>query len=135
MIKNFIWQPYNGTNRFPNYVKITDEYTLIGTVSGGYNITLGKLVIGNSLSAGTPLTHVIFESFTGHGERAKVTRTRASGFGSGFRAIQSAMYEAGIDFELSPQSSAIEVLEALGKWFRTENSEIYRTSVVSQTCH
>lgn len=136
MIKDFIPHPYGGPNPLPSYAT-TDvtEYTLLGTVQGGYVITLAKLTIGDSVSAGNPLTHALFESFTDHGERMSVARTRVSGFDREFTAVKNAMFAAGVEFTSSPPCSSEEILNAFGEWFMSRNSEIVSCSVVSQTCH
>ena len=59
MIKNFIPQPYEGGNPLPDYVGNRSEYVLIGDAPGGYKITLAKLTVGDSMSAGNPLAHAI----------------------------------------------------------------------------
>ena len=61
MIKNFTPMPYEGINPLPDYVTGIRTYELVGTVPGGYVVTLGKLTVGESMSAGNPLTHAIFE--------------------------------------------------------------------------
>lgn len=136
MIKNFIPHPYEGPNPLPFYAT-TDaiEYTLFGMVQGRYIITLAKLTIGNSMSADNALTHALFESFTDHGERMSVTRTRVSGFDREFTAVKNAMYAAGVEFNTSPPCSCKEILMAFGDWFMAHNPEIMSCSVVSQTCH
>lgn len=79
MIKNFEPQPYDGLNPLPSYVTNVSSFTLTGSVPGGYEITLAKLTVGESVSAGNPLSHALFESFDDHGRRMKATRTRVSG--------------------------------------------------------
>ena len=98
MIKNFIPQPFEGGNPLPNYVSNVSEYPLVGTVPGGYKVVLARLTVGESLSAGNPLAHALFESFTDHGDRAKVSRTRVSGYDREFIAVRSAMSETGVEF-------------------------------------
>lgn len=136
MIKDFIPQPYTGPNPLPSYAT-TDmtEYTLYGKVQGGYVITLAKLTIGDSVSAGNPLTHALFESFSDHGEQMSVARTRVSGFDREFTAVKNAMFAAGVEFNSAPPCSSEEILNAFGDWFKTHNPEIEDCSVVSQTCH
>lgn len=57
MIRNFTPQNYNGLNSLPNYVSNIKIFTLIGDISGGYKITLARLTVGNSDSAGNSLSH------------------------------------------------------------------------------
>lgn len=56
MIKNFEPQPYDGLNPLPSYVTNVSSFTLTGSVPGGYEITLAKLTVGESVSAGNPLS-------------------------------------------------------------------------------
>lgn len=136
MIKDFIPGPYDGPNPLPTYATTgMTEYTLLGEVQGGYIITLAKLTISDSMSAGNPLTHALFESFTDHGARMSVARTRVSGFDREFTAVKNAMFAAGVEFNSAPPCSSEEILTALGDWFMAHNSEITGCSVVSQTCH
>ena len=62
MIKNFEPQPYDGLNPLPSYVTNVSSFTLTGSVPGGYEITLAKLTVGESVSAGNPLSHALFET-------------------------------------------------------------------------
>jgi hypothetical protein len=135
MIKNFIPQPFQGDNPLPDYVSNISRYELTGNVVGDYEITLAKLTVGNSLSAGNPLAHALFESFTDHGKRAMLARTRVSGCDMEFMAIKSAMSKTGVEFYPAMPCSCKTILEELGKWFMAHNTEIIRVSVVSQTCH
>ena len=57
MIKDFTPMPFEGINPLPDYVSNVRAYTLIGTVPGGYKVTLAKLTVGDSMSAGNPLAH------------------------------------------------------------------------------
>lgn len=136
MIKDFIPQEYTGPNPLPSYAT-TDmtEYTLLGEVQGGYIITLAKLTVGDSVSAGNPLTHALFESFTDHGERRSVARTRVSGYDREFTAVKNAMFAAGVEFNSASPCGSEEILTAFGEWFMSQNAEITNCSVVSQTCH
>lgn len=136
MIKDFIPAPFTGSNPLPSYATADmTEYTLFGKVLGGYVITLAKLTIGDSVSAGNPLTHALFESFTDHGERMSVARTRVSGFDREFTAVKNAMFAAGVEFNSFPPCSSEEILTKFGDWFMTHNPEITGCCVVSQTCH
>ena len=135
MIKNFIPQKYEGANPLPNYASNVRQYALLARVPGNYTITLAKITVGESVSAGNQLAHVMFESFTSHGERRKITRTRASGYDREFNAIKNAMIEAGVEFNPTVSSPCETVLRSLGEWFQQSNPEIIDTSLVSQTCH
>lgn len=135
MIKNFTPQTFDGNNPLPAYVDNVSSYELVATAPGGYKITLAKLTVGDSKSAGNPLAHALFESFTDHGERAKVARTRVSGYDRDFIAVRSAMSEAGVEFHPALSCPCETVLEALGAWFAVQNPELTEVSVVSQRCH
>lgn len=136
MIKNFKAQPMSRQNKLPIYVNNINKYTLIGTIQGGYKITLARLSVGESVSAGNNLTHALFESYTDHGEQAKITRTRVSGVDRTYIAVRSAMSEAGVEFQpahMQLQSVSEGLLKALGTWFMSKNQDIIEVSVVSQT--
>ena len=135
MIKDFTPMSYEGINPLPDYVTNVRAYTLVGTAPGGYRVTLAKLTVGESKSAGNPLAHALFESFSDHGEQKKAARTRVSGFDREFTAVKNAMFAAGVEFTSSPPCSSEEILNAFGEWFMSRNSEIVSCSVVSQTCH
>ncbi|MBP3536168.1 MAG: hypothetical protein J6J93_01360 [Muribaculaceae bacterium] len=138
MIKNFTPKPFGGINELPNYVTSTKSFDLIARVVGGYEITLAKLTVGQSMSAGSPLTHALFESFTDHGERRRATRTRSNGFNEDdreFAAVRNAMCDTGISFNPALPCDSEGMLEALGRWFQDANPEIEEVSVVSQRCH
>ena len=135
MIKDFTPMPYEGINPLPDYVTNVRAYTLVGTVPGGYHVTLAKLTVGESKSAGNPLAHALFESFSDHGEQMKAARTRVSGFDREFIAVKNAMAETGVEFFPTLPSPSEEVLRSLGDWFMVSNPEITEVSVVSQTCH
>ena len=49
MIKDFTPMPFEGINPLPDYVSNVRAYTLIGTVPGGYKVTLAKLTVGDSM--------------------------------------------------------------------------------------
>ena len=123
MIKDFTPMPYEGINPLPDYVTNVRAYTLVGTAPG------------ESKSAGNPLAHALFESFSDHGEQKKAARTRVSGFDREFIAVKNAMIETGMDFFPTLSSPCEEVLRSLGDWFMVSNPEITECSVVSQTCH
>ena len=135
MIKDFTPMSYEGINPLPDYVTNVRAYTLVGTAPGGYRVTLAKLTVGESKSAGNPLAHALFESFSDHGEQKKAARTRVSGFDREFIAVKNAMIETGVDFFPTLSSPCEEVLRSLGDWFMVSNPEITECSVVSQTCH
>ena len=79
MIKNFTPQPYDGLTALPDYVTSPRFYTLVGYAPGDYTVTLARMTVGDSKSAGNPLAHVLFESFDDHGVAMKTARTRAGG--------------------------------------------------------
>lgn len=135
MIKNFIPKPYEGTNPIPEYAKNVRRYALRATLSTGYDITLGELTVGSSVSAGNPLAHALFESYSDHGKQSKAVRTRASGCDAEFAAVKNAMIATGVEFHPSLACPCETILESLGEWFKVQNSEIAEVSVVSQTCH
>lgn len=135
MVKNFTPQPYAGVNSLPQYVTNAREYTLMGTVKGGYVIILGRLTVGSSISAGNPLSHALFESYNDHGERMKTARTRVSGKNQELIAVMNAMTETGVEFNPALPNSCETILYALGQYFQTVNPDIEGFSLVSQTCH
>lgn len=135
MIKNYVPQPYEGLNTLPSYVANIRAYTLIGSIPGNYKITLAKLTVGDSMSAGNPLAHALYESYTDHGERAKAARTRASGVDREFVAVKSAMRETGVEFYPALLNSCETILYSLGEWLKVQNPEIEEISLVSQSCH
>ena len=135
MIKNFNPMPYEGVNPLPDYVTGIRTFELVGTVPGGYVVTLGKLTVGESMSAGNPLTHCIFESFTDHGERMKTARTRVSGKNQELTAVKNATTEAGIEFNPALPNSCETILYSLGQYFQSVNSDIREFALMSQTCH
>jgi hypothetical protein len=135
MIKDFNPQRYDGCNPIPTYACNQRAYTLVATVPGDYVITLAKLTVGESVSAGNPLAHALFESFTHHGERMRAARTRVNGHDREFIAIKNAMIEAGIEFHPVLSSPCETILRSLGEWFMAQNPEITAFSLVSQSCH
>ena len=135
MIKSFTPEQYAGVNSLPLYVTGVREYTLVGTTKEGYVITLGRLSVGNSLSAGNPLSHALFESFTDHGERMKTARTRVSGKNQELVAVKNAMTETGIEFNPALPNSCETILYSLGQYFQSVNPEIREFALMSQTCH
>lgn len=135
MIKSFTPRGYDGDNKIPSYASKVKHYALQAEVTGGYVITLAKLTVGESVSAGNQLTHASFESFDDHGRRKAAVRTRVSGYNREFVAVQNAMIGAGIEFAPVTPCTSEDMLNALGDWFRGHNSEIEKCSVVSQRCH
>ena len=127
MIKNYAPQPYDGTTALPQYVTDVSTYTLIGEVPGGYKITLAELSVGSSVSAGNPLTHALFKSYSDHGEQMKVVRVRANGV--------DGEVMAGVEFNPALPVSCETVLYALGAWMQEHNPEITSVTLVSQSCH
>lgn len=135
MIKNYTPLPYDGAAALPQYVTDVKTYTLIGEVPGGYKITLAELSVGSSVSAGNPLTHALFKSYSDHGEQMKVVRVRANGVDGEVTAAVSAMRMAGVEFNLALPVSCKTVLYALGAWMQEHNPEITSVTLVSQSCH
>lgn len=136
MIKNYNPRPFEQPNPLPTYVAITDQYELLAKTKTGYTITLAKLTVGNSLSAGHLLSHVLFESFSDHGERMSVVRTRVSdNSGRAFSAVMGAMMGAGVEFESVTPCHFETMLTALGAWIQAKNPEIEKYELVSQSCH
>ncbi len=131
MIKNYNPRPFEQPNPLPSYVAITERYELLAQTKNGYVITLAKLTIGKSTSAGNALAHVLFESFSDHGERMTVARTRMSGQGSVFAAVINAMIEAGVEFDSVPLCHIETLLIALGSWLQAKNPEIEQYELVS----
>lgn len=137
LIKNYTPQPFDSTASLPQYVTGVRTYTLIGEVPGGYKITLAELSVGSSVSAGNPLTHALFKSYTDHGEPMKVVRARANGVGvdGELAAAMSAMRMAGIEFNPACPVSCETILYALGTWMQESNPDIQSVQLVSQSCH
>ena len=135
MIKNYNPRPFEQANSFPSYVTVTERYELLAQTKNGYVITLAKLTIGKSVSAGNPLTHVLFESFNDHGERTAVARTRVSGYERVFSAVINAMMEVGVEFESITPCHSEMMLIALGTWIQAKNPDIAQYKIVSQNCH
>ena len=135
MIKNYNPRPFEQSNPLPSYVAVTEQYELLVQTKTGYVIMLAKLTIGKSTSAGNALAHVLFESFSDHGERMAVARTRVSGNGRVFSAVMNAMIEAGVEFESVTPCHFEIMLTALGAWIQLKNPDIEHYEVVSQRCH
>lgn len=135
MIKSFTPQRFEGPNPLPSYAANVKVYTLTGVAPGGYIVTLGRLTVGDSMSAGNPLAHAMFESFTDHGERRKVARTRVSGHDREFIAAKNAMIETGVEFFPLTSCSCEDLLNSLGEWFSVTNPDITSYGLVSQSCH
>ena len=137
MIRNIDLKPFKKSELFPAYVYNNgiDIYTLNATVSGGYKITLARIVVGNSLSGGAPLCHALFESYSKNGQKMIETRTRVGGYEREFNAVKQAMIKAGIEFKPIAPCHPEELLEGLGAWYKAANPDIQEYAVVSQTCH
>ena len=135
MIKNYNPRPFEGFSTLPTYITVTEQYELLAKTKTGYVIRLAKLTVGKSVSAGNQLCHVLFESFSDHGERRVIAKTRMSGCNREFNAVMNAMLEVGVDFEsVTPRHSEM-MLTALGAWLQLRNPDIERYEVVSQSCH
>ena len=87
------------------------------------------------MSAGNQLCHVLFESFSDHGERRAVARTRVSGYERVFSAVMKAMLEVGVEFESVTPCHSEMMLTALGAWIQARNPDIEKYELVSQSCH
>ena len=135
MIKSYNPRPFEQFTPLPTYVAITEQYELLARTKTGYTITLAKLTIGKSMSAGNQLTHVLFESFSDHGERRAVARTRMSGNDRVFSAVMNAMLEVGVEFESVTPCHFEMMLTALGAWIQARNPDIEKYEIVAQSCH
>ena len=112
---------------------ITGQYELLATTKTGYTIRLAKLTIGQSVSAGNQLTHVLFESFSDHGERRAIARTRVSDNARVFIAVMNAMLEVSVEFESVNPCHSEMMLTALEAWIQTRNPDIENYEIVSQS--
>lgn len=135
IIKSFTPRSFDGLNLLPSYVSNVKSYTLTASVKGGYVITLAKLSVGNSVSAGNPLTHASFESFSDHGEQMATARTRMSGHEREFTAVKNAMMDVGVEFAPVTPCDSKKLLNALGDWLREQNPDIEYCTLVSQSRH
>ena len=133
MIKNYNPRPFEGFSTLPTYVTVTEQYELLGKTKTSYVIKLAKLTVGKSMSAGNPLSHALFESFSDHGERMAVARTRVSGNGRVFSAVMNAMMEVGVDFESVTPCHSEVMLTALGAWIQARNPDIEKYEIVAQS--
>ena len=133
MIKSYNPRPFEQFTPLPTYVAIAEQYELLAMTKTGYTITLAKLTIGKSMSAGNQLTHVLFESFSDHGERRAVARTRMSGNDRVFSAVMNAMLEVGVEFESVTPCHSEMMLTALGAWIQARNPDIEHYEIVSQS--
>ena len=133
MIKNYNPRPFEQFTSLPTYVAITGQYELLATTKTGYTIRLAKLTIGQSVSAGNQLTHVLFESFSDHGERRAIARTRVSDNARVFIAVMNAMLEVSVEFESVTPCHSEMMLTALGAWIQTRNPDIENYEIVSQS--
>lgn len=135
MIKNYAPQPYDGTTALPQYVTDVSTYTLIGEVPGGYKITLAELSVGSSVSAGNPLTHALFKSYSDHGEQMKVVRVRANGVDGEVTAAVSAMRWRALSLTPPCPSPVRPSCTRWAAWMQEHNPEITSVTLVSQSCH
>lgn len=126
MIKNVDLKPFKKFQLFPAYVYKNgiEIYTLNATVSGGYEITLAQIIVGNSLSGGAPLCHVLFEGYAKNGQKMIETKTRVGGYEREFNAVKQAMIKAGVEFEPIAPCHLEELLEGLGAWYKAANPDI-----------
>lgn len=134
MIKDFMPRPYDRANSLPTYVSNIRSFELIGKTINGYCITLAKLMIGESMSAGKPLTHAFFQSYDRKGNRMSAVRTRTSGADFAereFSAVKNAMIGTGVEFQPVTPCAGEKMLEALGDWFCKQNPDIKSCSLVS----
>ena len=135
MIKNYNPRPFEQASSLSTYVKITNQYELLARTKDSYVIRLVKLTVGTSMSAGKPLSHVLFESFSDHGERRAIAKTRIGGYNSAFFAVLSAMTEIGVDFEFVTPCHFEEILTELGASIQAGNPDIASYEIVSLNCH
>ncbi len=135
MIKSYNPRPFEQFSSLPSYVNITEQYELLAKTKTDYTIRLAKLTVGQSVSAGNPLSHVLFESFSDHGERRAVARTRVSGHEHIFLAVVNAMLEVGVEFESVTPCHSEMMLTALGALIQAGNPDIEKYEIVSQRCH
>ena len=124
MISNYNPRPFEQFNPLPKYAAITEQYELLAKTKTGYTITLAKLTIGKSVSAGNQLTHVLFEGFSDHCERRAVARTSVSSSERVFVAVMNAMLEIGVDFESFTLCPSETMLTAIGWWLQLRNPDI-----------
>lgn len=136
MINAYKPQPFGGNNPLPAYVSDIREYVLEAVVKEGYIITLAKMAVGESKSAGKTLKHALFESFTSSGERSRVARARAVGRDSEFIAAREAMVDCGVEFSQGTVFGSSEgLLKELGLWMKSQNSYLREVYIMSQSCH
>ena len=132
MIKNYNPRPFEQFTSLPTYVAITEQYELLAKTKTGYVIKLAKLTVGKSVSAGNQLCHVLFESFSDHGERRAIAKTRMSGCNREFNAVMNAMLEVGVEFESVTPCHSEMMLTALGAWIQARNPEIEKYEIVKK---
>ena len=132
MIKDVTLIPFKKFNPLPTYAKNVRVYTLIAIIPGGYEITLAKLSVGDSMSDKNPLSHALFESYTDHGKKMYEARTRVSGYEREFVAVKNAMFEAGVEFKPITPCHNEDLLRALGAYYKAGNPDIQDYVVVSQ---
>ena len=135
MIKNYNPRPFEQFNPLPTYVVIIGLYELLAKTKTGYVIKLAKLTVSKSMSAGNQLSHILFESFSDHGERRAVAGTRVNGYEHVFAAVMDAMLEVGVKFESVTPCHFEMMLTALGAWIQDRNPDIEKYEIVAQSCH
>lgn len=136
MIRNVALKPFQKAQLFPAYVykNGVKTYTLNAVVSSGYEIVLARITVGDSLSGGAPLSHVLFEGYAKNGQKMIETKTRVGGYEREFNAVKQAMIKAGVEFEPIVPCHPEELLSGLGAWYKAVNPDIRDYAVVSQTC-
>ena len=135
MIKDVNLKPFEKSVFLPAYVSNIGIYTLTAKVLGDYEITLAQLVIGDTMSAGVPLTHVLFRSYTSKGKKCTESRTRVSGFEREFIAVKSAMFNVGIIFEPIVPCHFLELLNSVGAYYQADNQDIQSYEILSQVSY
>ena len=136
MIKSVNLKPFDTTCKFRDYVyrNKVDEYELVGVV-GSYSICLARLRMGKSRTANGEYSNVIFESYDSHGKKMRESKFRMDGCDREFMAVKNAMNGAGVEFENIAPCHFLELLNALGAYYKAKNPEITEYTVLSQRCH
>lgn len=135
MIKGVNLKPFDKSVFLPTYVKNIGVYTLVATVYDSYKVVQAQLTIGDSMSAGSMLSQVIFKSYSSYGDKRAEVRTRVSGYEREFIAVKSAMRGAGIEFNPIVPCHFLELLKGLGAYYQAVNSDIQAYEILSQICH
>ncbi len=133
MTINFIARKFDGNSSIPSYVTNKECYAIIGKTETGYDISLGRLTLGESASAGKTLYHALYESYDDHGHRMSMVRGRSSGPMGKTNAALSAMAGTGVTLADVTVTNFLEVLNQLGEWFLKHNSELKSYDIVSQS--